>query len=420
MADRLKEKVIEFLRHDKSCPVGLLESFSLGDWQRLLPWLDASGLAIYFLKHLEDLDGTSVLPPLILLRLRQNRKDNRERSSRFLGEMGVIHRRFNASGVEFAVLKGYSLVPEYCFDPVLRHQCDLDYLVAEDDVHLAGDVLRVLGYSRVHSAPTSFTFTRRAGDLPRRKDIYKAGLNFSVELHTSVWDNNDVAKLEQLPDIWSRRQSNQVAGLVFPVLSAEDRFIHQCMHVLSHVLQFWLRLAWLYEIASFLQNVRTDLVFWRAVQDRVGEREYIRKTIHLVTLLAATMFGVEVPHTNCDYPALTLWGSHYGQQWAMHNLPGSKLSLFLFPDFMERSQWHDLQRQRLLPVHWPHSATQLNPSEPRRSWAARLAEYRYAGQRLAFHIREGWRYLREKPKWQRCLVASEEAARYERLSTVMQ
>lgn len=420
MADRLKQKVIEFLRYDKPFPVALLDSFRLRDWQQLLPWLDASGLAFYFLKHLEGLDGTGVLPPPILVRLQRNREDNRERSSRFLEEMRLIHHRFDSSGVDFAVLKGYSLVPEYCSDPASRHQCDLDYLVAEEDVHLAGDVLRVLGYSRAHSAPASFTFTRRAGDLPRRKDIYKAGLNSSVELHPSVWDNNDVAKLEQLPDIWTRCQSHQVAGLVFPVLSPEDQFIHQCTHVLSHVLQFWLRLAWLYEIASFLHSMRSELVFWRAVQDRIGQREYIGKAVHLVTLLAATIFGAEAPQINGDYPVLRLWVNRYGQQWAMHNLPGSKLSLFLFPDFMGRNRWQRLQRQRLLPVHWPHSATQLNPAEPRRSWAARLAEYRYAVQRLAFHIREGWRYLREKPNWQRRLAAAKEAVRYEGLATVTQ
>ncbi len=420
MPSRLEEQIIEFLRYDQAGDASVPEGFPTWEWKRVLPWLDASGLALYFLNRIETLNAGSVLPPAVLTRLRQNRRDNRERASAFIEEMRTIHQSFDASGVEFAVLKGYSLVPEYCPVPDLRHQCDLDYLIAENNLHRASSILHAMGYSRVRKAPGTYTFSRSTGDLPSRDNIYKAGLNYSVELHAALWDNEDVAQLERLPEVLGRRQMHQLSGLAFPILAAEDRFIHQCTHVLSHVLQFWIRLAWLYEIATFLNEARSDAGFWRMVQNRIGGRVYIAKAVRLVTLLAATVFAAQAPEIQGgDYPALELWVNDYGRQWALHNIPGSKLSLFLFPEFVGENQWRRLRRQRLFPLRRSHSATQLSASEPRLSLGAGLAEFRYAGQRLAFHMRETWRYLRQERQWQQRSRAWQETARYQQFDTVM-
>lgn len=420
MPSRLAERITEFLRHDQAGDASLLQGFPSGEWKRVLPWLDASGLALYFLNRLEKLDGGSMLPTVILTRLRQNQRDNCIRASAFLDEMQVIHQSFDANGVQFALLKGYSLVSEYCPAPELRHQCDLDYLIAEDNLHRASSILHAMGYSRVRKGPGTYTFSRSTGDLPSRDNIYKAGLNYSMELHAALWDNEDVAKLERLPEVLERRQMHQLSGLAFPTLAAEDRFIHQCTHVLSHTLQFWIRLAWLYELATFLSHSRTDAGFWRRVHSRIGERIYIAKAVQLVTLLAATMFAAEAPKIQgSDYPALRLWVNDYGRQWAMHDLPGSKLSLLLFPEFMDEEQWRRLRRQRLFPLRRSHSATQLSASEPRLSLGAQFAELRYAGQRLAFHMRETGRYLRQQRRWQQRLRTWQEKAPCQQLETVM-
>jgi hypothetical protein len=210
--------------------------------------------------------------------------------------------------------------------------------------------------------------------------------------------------LEALPQVLERRQFHQASGLVFPVLAPEDRFLHQCMHVLSHTLQFWIRLAWLYEIANFLRRPSTDAAFWRLVEKRISGREYSAKAVHLITLLAARMFGIDAPLPRPgDYPAMELWVNEYGSRWALHDLPGSKLSLLLFPEFMNDAKWRRLECQRLFPVHRPHAATQLNAAEPRRSLRAHVAEYFYAWQRLRFHLSQAAVYLWEKPCWRQRL-----------------
>lgn len=409
MPSVLSECIIKFLGYGNNTGVSSLEGFSLREWRRTLPWLDASGLALYFLDRVELLHGASVVPPSILARLRRNQEDNHERTAALTEEMGAIHQSLYARGVEFAVLKGYSLVPEYCQAPALRHQCDLDYLVSENDLERANSILGRMGYSRVQSAPGSFTFARSTGQVPSRHHMYKAGLNFSVEMHTALWDNCDVAELEQLPEVLPRRRPHQVSWLTFPALSRDDQFVHQCVHVLSHILQFWIRLAWLYEIATFLKRARTDSAFWQAVQKRIDGRNYVGKATRLVSLLAAAIFEVECPTLGSDGQALRLWVNEYGRRWAIHKQPGSKLSLFLFPEFMDESSWRRLRRQRLFPIHLPHPATQVSASHPKRTLPARLAEYAYAGRRLAFHVREAWRYFGEKSNWRRCLEELKES-----------
>jgi hypothetical protein len=410
MPSRLAEHIVDFLGYgEKGGSVSTLEGFKPRQWRRVLPWLDSSGLALYFLRRIEDLRAHGVLPHVVLARLRQNLEDNLERTAALAEEMRAIHQRLAANAAEFAVLKGYSLVPEYCPSPALRHQCDLDYVVAPNHLHRASRVLHTMGYSRVRSSP-AYTFTRRTGDLPTREEIYKPGLNYSVELHTSLWENDEVAGLQQLPEVLARRQFHRAAGLVFPALSPEDRFIYQCMHVLSHTLQFWIRMAWLYEIASFLVKPGVDASFWQLVEKRIDGREPVARAVHFVTLLASNLFGAEVAHLReDDYPAITLWVNEYGGEWALHDLPGSKLSLFLFREFMDEKQWQHLERQRLFPLHRPHAATQHSVWQAGRSLRAQFAEYRYAGQRLAFHVRETWRYLREKPEWHRRLQALQQA-----------
>ncbi len=53
---------------------------------------------------------------------------------------------FNNAGVRYAVLKGLSLVPEFCPYAPLRHQGDFDYLVDPNSLEAAQRILAEAGY----------------------------------------------------------------------------------------------------------------------------------------------------------------------------------------------------------------------------------------------------------------------------------
>ena len=81
------------------------------EWENLLHWLDTSGLALYFLNRVEELGLLETLPLPVIARLQQNLADNSKRLEGMIAALAEIQRRFQAAGLAFAVLKGFSLWP---------------------------------------------------------------------------------------------------------------------------------------------------------------------------------------------------------------------------------------------------------------------------------------------------------------------
>jgi hypothetical protein len=123
--------------------------------------LDRSGLTLYFLRCLHDLEATDLLPPAILTRFEGNATQNRRRLDFIANEFGSINQRFQRAGVNFAVVKGFSLVPEFCPDAVLRAASDLDYLVDKASLPVAQRVLEEAGYCLQRFSDIEFKFGGR-------------------------------------------------------------------------------------------------------------------------------------------------------------------------------------------------------------------------------------------------------------------
>jgi len=169
-----------------------LRSFNPQEWMATLPWLDESGLALYFLHRLEELKATDQIPAEIHSPLHRNAADNRERLNAMAAEFSALNECFQSAGIRFAVLKGFSMVPDYCPDASLRTQADFDYLVAPESVEQADRALRNASYirkgrgERQHSA---YFHSRRPLRLPSSEnDLYSAHLPRRAELHTFLWE----------------------------------------------------------------------------------------------------------------------------------------------------------------------------------------------------------------------------------------
>src|ERR1700744_241371 len=83
-----------------------LSRFTASDWQRTYHWLDASGMALYFLDKVESLHMESGLPAGPLDRVWRNPADNRQRSSSMFAEFAALNGSFQAAGLVYANLKG--------------------------------------------------------------------------------------------------------------------------------------------------------------------------------------------------------------------------------------------------------------------------------------------------------------------------
>jgi hypothetical protein len=74
-----------------------LPQLSATEWAPLLHWLDTSGLALYFLDRVTELELCGLVPQEVLARLRQNLIENTARTEAMIVEASAIRRSFQSA-----------------------------------------------------------------------------------------------------------------------------------------------------------------------------------------------------------------------------------------------------------------------------------------------------------------------------------
>ena len=186
MKRALADNLVEFLSFSEpGASIPALERISHRDWERCLLWLDDTGLAFYFLQTLEDTNSAGVIPTSILSRLEANFLANQSRVEDMSQRFDALNRRFNEAGIGYVVLKGLSLVPQFCPYAPLRPQGDFDYLVNTRSLSAAQRALLEAGYvPRDYPSKQEFIFvTPGAAAASRSGRQYSADAPHAVELH---------------------------------------------------------------------------------------------------------------------------------------------------------------------------------------------------------------------------------------------
>lgn len=372
---------------------------SAKEWNGLLRWLDVSGLALYFLDRMMELHLSTLLPAEVLARLKQNLQDNQERTQGLIAESVAVQREFQEADLLYATLKGFSLSPHSVTRPELRHQFDLDFLVAQRSAAGAREILEARGYHLYAMSGRTWEFKR--DDAPGHiRDLYKNLPRRSVELHIE-------AEVRGYQPLLERVEIKEFHGIEMPVLSTVDHFIDQGLHAYKHICSEFSRASHLLEFRRHVLSRRGDDVFWKEVRSRAEENSHAVVGLGIVTLLITSLMGAFAPEAFTSWTvgrvptSARLWVDLYGARVAFGDAPGSKLYLLLQRELESTGvRQKSLLWRALLPSRLPPPVVHGTSGE---TLCITMSRYRvqiyFVLLRLRFHVVEGLRYLRESRRW---------------------
>jgi hypothetical protein len=88
----LVEAIVRSFSDSPECSHRRLSSFSVRDWAQTEFWLDTSGLALYFLRHILSKNIESAIEPMMLNKLDEKLADNKRRAADMRDEFVAINR----------------------------------------------------------------------------------------------------------------------------------------------------------------------------------------------------------------------------------------------------------------------------------------------------------------------------------------
>lgn len=402
---RIHEAVLSSFSDQVPNQINLLLQLSPTKWKRLLHWLDINGLALYFLDRFDQLELLDALPKLIVEGLQRRMKDNTQRTCGMVDESVAIQFEFQKAALSYAVMKGISLSPWSVPRPELRHQFDLDYLLAEQNASEARRILERRGYRLFAVSGQTLEFKINETPNVSMKDLYKDLSYRSVELHLE--SGTAAGQVSRLDRVWYR----EIQGITMPVFSPVDLFLGQAMHAFKDVCSAFCRAAHLLEFYRHVLVRREDDAFWHELRARTADDRKTCFAIGVLTYLITSIMGNFAPEALTAWTVevlplpMLLWVDWYGRRTTFGKHPGTKFYLILQKEFeVAGVSTKRATKKSLLPTRLPPAVVRAAADETFLTCIVRhRVQIRFIFSRIRFHLVEGLRYAIESYRWRRRL-----------------
>ena len=266
--------------------------------ERLLRWLDEAGVALYLSHECDRRGHKGSLPAEWRAALDGRRERNRNRVTAMLAEFHKVVEALSTSQITFAVVKGFSLQPEFCSSFDLRHHIDTDLLVTPTHIDGATETLLKLGYKKAAAEDFGeIRFFKGHPAIPAtaQDDLYTARPESRVEIHTSLFESRTYTPFSLAENWQSEIRHKELGQVRFPTISEPDAFMLHVLHAFQHLAAGWLRLSWLFEIANFIESRRMDDHLWKLVAGRVASEQRCAHAFGLILQETSMLFGTKMP-----------------------------------------------------------------------------------------------------------------------------
>lgn len=209
--------------------------------------------------------ASDVLPPIWREQLREEFLLNSRRNLFLTGSMFSVLDAFRRGGIRAVPHKGPSLAALAYGDIALRQFADLDFLLPQEQILDAHEILVGLGYhpeierkSRPdpHRIPGHYAYAKPLGGLPFEAQDTQAQPaagptgNVTIELHTPA-TLRYIPRPLPLEELLLRLEQIEIGGRRLEILAGEDALPLLCVHGAKHL---WDQLSWIADVSELVQG----------------------------------------------------------------------------------------------------------------------------------------------------------------------
>ena len=254
------------------------------DWPFLERMARLHGLMPLLYKNI-DAHFSEDVPPLILNQLQGWYVANARRNLLLVGQLLMLLRLFKDNDIPVVPYKGAVLAASAHGDITLREFHDLDFLVQQNHLLRARDLLLSSGYQ--------LSVKSDGGDVVRQNSQYEVGLKLAhAGIHVELkWDiiSRYFALPMDMTALWTRLKPVFIDGRKIYTFSPEDTLLILCIHGTKHL---WASLMWVTDVSELIQaNPGLDWQWLLDLSNTLGSR----RMLSLGLFLARGLLGTSLP-----------------------------------------------------------------------------------------------------------------------------
>jgi hypothetical protein len=234
----------------------------------------------------------TVLPPDFLEQLGERYAMQRLRCDDILREVADIYDVFQAAHTPVLFLKGPFVAQRFYGDVHRRCYMDVDILIHREDLPVADQLVRDMGFSRLslvlfsHNAMTRFTHT-----YDYHKRVTGPGLSVQrqylpLDLHWRL-RSHFTLRLDYAT-IWEQQEECRLQGRVFPVLSAEYALVMNVLGVFFDIELGVIRLKGLLDLYKMLE-ILDPVTDWDVFLEKRASENISEIVLNVIDLLLETL-----------------------------------------------------------------------------------------------------------------------------------